>query len=95
MILSNATSDQYFGWDLFEGYNRIAKELLEPYGVHYLDTMSAIGPRKQHDINIAGEERHLHWCNPGPATIPKFIGNMFMHLLAIDKFDKVMNDDGV
>lgn len=71
-----------FGWYLFPSYNALAKKVLEAHGVIYIDSSRAVGPRKMFDGNIT-EWSHLHWCNPGPATIPEFIGQAVLHMLSL------------
>lgn len=70
-----------FGWELFEEFNQIARELLEPNGVIFLNTSQITKPRKDYDLNITDPFR-LHWCNPGPDTIPELLNQIYLHLLS-------------
>jgi hypothetical protein len=69
-----------FGWELFEQFNIIAREILEPAGVIFLNTSQATKERKDFDLNITDPFR-LHWCNPGPDTVPELLNQFYLHLL--------------
>jgi hypothetical protein len=71
---------QLFGWDLFEKFNLIAKRILEPAGVIFLNTSQITRSRKEFDWNIT-DPFHLHWCNPGDDTVPVMLMELYLHLL--------------
>jgi hypothetical protein len=71
---------QLFGWDLYEKFNFIAKKILEPAGVIFLNTSQFTRARKEFDSNIT-DLFHLHWCNPGDDTVPVMLMEMYLHLL--------------
>lgn len=49
-----------YEWDGFSHKNTVARGILEPVGVNYLDSWPALIQRKQHDIGVADAGR-LHW----------------------------------
>jgi hypothetical protein len=68
-----------FGWGNFSTFNALAKKALTQYGVVHLDTESILRPRKAHDPHISSDG--LHWCSPGPHSVPMFILRLYLHLL--------------
>jgi hypothetical protein len=73
--------EKQYEWQLFEEKNILAKQILITYDVTVLDTWKAMLDRKHHDINIAeGVGGRLHWCNPGPYSIPVWLNQLVFHL---------------
>jgi hypothetical protein len=68
-----------YGWSAFASKDHFAKAHL-PEGVVFLNSSQATRPRK--DADPATSVDGLHWCNPGKSSIPVFIAERILHLLA-------------
>lgn len=82
--ISNDDKDManFYGWSDFDKYNKLAKFLLAPLGVLFVDNMEDIlHVRKLEDPRISSDA--LHWCNPGIGTIPSFINQVYFHFMAL------------
>jgi len=80
--LTTANASMYgYEWIYFEQKDAIAKHILTPYGVTFVDTNVLTKSRKLKDPGIAADG--IHWCNPGADSIPTFLNRIIFHLLAM------------
>mmetsp|Transcript_2182 Transcript_2182/g.3429 ORF Transcript_2182/g.3429 Transcript_2182/m.3429 type:complete len:363 (+) Transcript_2182:94-1182(+) len=78
-----------FEWKFFRDKNVMAKRILEPMGVHYIDTMGLTSERKRVDPAVSADA--VHWCSPGKHSIPTFLNEIIYHILARKKYQNVYN----
>eukprot|EP01041_Mallomonas_annulata_P007279 gene7279-14837_t len=93
MILSlehKKSTNKDFGWQSFQIKNQMAKEILKPFGVHFLAINNILYQRKIHDDHITFD--NLHWCTPGEHSIPSFIFSMLMHIEVITELTVSANE---
>jgi hypothetical protein len=81
-----------FGWNYFDRFNEIAKELLEPIGVIAIDSGKSIKKRKEIDIYLSftADAYYLHYCNLGHNMIPEYIMTTILHLIVVKEKTKKM-----
>jgi hypothetical protein len=81
-IVVSSTNSVYhtYGWDLFPIYNGLARDILTPHGVIFLNTSRALLARKVAQPSVSRDG--LHWCNPAPDSAPSFIVQAVLHVLA-------------
>ena len=75
-------------WGLFSKKNEMARELLEPFGLTYLETGPALLRRIIDEKAVFGDEyltTGLHWCSPGPYAAPTHILTLIMHDLTTNQ----------
>ena len=81
--LSRDGSSDLFEWKSFEERNQQAKNDFIKLGVVYLDGVEIANRyRKENDSSISPDG--LHWCNPGPTSIPSFINQAVFHAVAVE-----------
>ena len=58
-IASKGTSFYFkYEWSSYTEKNRLAKEILEPFGVHYIDVDMLTRYRKEHDWSVTVDGQH-------------------------------------
>jgi hypothetical protein len=78
-----------YGYNLYEAKNRFAYNNLSPRGIIYLNTTVAIGNRRIQDPSAFVD--NIHMCNPGKSTIPKFICERILHIIAMQELNNFEN----
>ena len=79
-------SKEEWEWGLFTKKNDLAKRILEPYGITYLETNDSLLKRINDERTASGEEfltTGLHWCSPGPFSATTHIFNLLLHELTL------------
>lgn len=71
---------ELYGWAYFDEKDLMAKTMLEPIGVQFVNVSALTRERKRMDIKLNADP--IHWCNPGVHSIPAFLNHVYFHLLA-------------
>jgi len=73
-------SNPAFGWHTFPELDKLASAAFAGTEVIVLNVRQLAAERKRIDPSISADG--LHWCNPGKATVPHFLAERLLHLLA-------------
>jgi hypothetical protein len=70
-----------YGWEQFAAKDNSVKHFFRDTGVIFVDANAAIEKRLRQDPQIF-MNRTIHYCNPGPSSIPMFVNNIIMQQIA-------------
>lgn len=75
------TRREEWDWHRFRHRNRIAKKILEPLGVIFIDFWNVALARYIHDTTATVDL--LHWRGPAYLSFPHFLNRLIFHALAL------------
>lgn len=68
-----------YEWAFFDDKDRVARSVLEPIGVNFINVSALTKERKQRDP--AGNADPIHWCSPGLHSVPAMVNHVIFHVL--------------
>jgi hypothetical protein len=71
-----------YDWNHYPAKDSLARKILEPLGVHFLNVSNLIYERKFHDRNISSDG--LHWCHPGVESVSAFLYQLILQIIVTD-----------
>ena len=77
--LSNRMDPSY-GWRNFETMDKLAEQILTPYGITVVNANNILAPLKEGNPKLLKPNDIMHWCTPGPYSVPHFMFEWIMHL---------------
>jgi hypothetical protein len=70
-----------YQWDEFAAKDELARRILEPIGVIFVNVSAATWQRKAQNYWVAADG--LHWCNNGKTSVPLFLMRSILHLASL------------
>jgi hypothetical protein len=76
---ANNDMDPHSNYDTYAIKNAMAREVLEPIGVHILDANRLISNRLRLDASTMADSGH--YCSPHDSSIPDFLNRLIVHII--------------